>query len=261
MASSLGKLNPLRYRGYCYDEETGLYYLQSRYYSPDIGRFINVDGQFGKDILGSNLFAYCGNNPVNKIDPNGNWSIWATIGVAVGAALCIAAVTVLTCGVGTATLAGAVAVGAAKGALIGAAIGTAAGAGIGYAVTGTIEGTIEGAAIGFGAGAVVGAVVGGATGALKFGTFSSKQDLTGHFTKHGKEFGDMYTNAKEYAQGAKYTIKNGTYIGEKNAYIRFLGTEGKANYAFVGMKAGGHVSTYHVVSVAYLVKEGISLFQ
>ena len=50
MASSLGKLNPLRYRGYCYDEETGLYYLQSRYYSPDIGRFINADGQFGEDF-------------------------------------------------------------------------------------------------------------------------------------------------------------------------------------------------------------------
>jgi hypothetical protein len=60
------------------------------------------------------------NNPVNRVDPTGNWSIWATVGVVVGAAICIAAVTVLTCGVGTATLAGAVAVGAAKGALIGA---------------------------------------------------------------------------------------------------------------------------------------------
>lgn len=68
MASSLGKLNPLRYRGYCYDEETGLYYLQSRYYSPDIGRFINADGQFGEDILGSNLFAYCANCPINYSD-------------------------------------------------------------------------------------------------------------------------------------------------------------------------------------------------
>ena len=43
LAETLGKLNPLRYRGYVYDHETGLYYLQSRYYDPEIGRFINAD--------------------------------------------------------------------------------------------------------------------------------------------------------------------------------------------------------------------------
>ena len=68
------------------------------------------------------------------------------------------------------------------------------------------------------------------------------------------------TNAKDYARGAKYVIKNGTYIPEKNAYIRFLGSQGKANYAFVGMKAGGRVSTYHVRSVSKMVKDGVSIF-
>ena len=96
--------------------------------------------------LSYNLFVYCVNNPVNRTDLNGNWSGWATAGIVVGLTLCVAAVTVLTCGVGTATLAGAVAVGAAKGALIGAAVGTAAGAGFGYAVTGTLEGAATGAA-------------------------------------------------------------------------------------------------------------------
>ena len=65
--------NPLRYRGYVYDMETGLYYLQSRYYDPEIGRFINADAfvSTGQGVLGNNMFAYCGNNPVNNVDPLG----------------------------------------------------------------------------------------------------------------------------------------------------------------------------------------------
>ena len=73
MASTLGAHNPLRYRGYVYDTETGLYYLQSRYYDPEMGRFINADGyaSTGQGILGTNMFAYCGNNPVKNIDQLG----------------------------------------------------------------------------------------------------------------------------------------------------------------------------------------------
>ncbi len=65
--------NPLRYRGYVYDYETGLYYLQSRYYDPEIGRFINADAftSTGQGFVGNNMFAYCGNNPVTRKDPNG----------------------------------------------------------------------------------------------------------------------------------------------------------------------------------------------
>ena len=70
--------NPFRYRGYYYDSETGLYYLQSRYYDPEIGRFINADGELNNDIFGSNLFAYCINNPINMIDSCGNWPKWVT---------------------------------------------------------------------------------------------------------------------------------------------------------------------------------------
>lgn len=73
MASTLGLYNPLRYRGYVYDRETGLYYLQSRYYNPTWGRFINADAyaSTGQGILGYNMFAYCQNNPVNHSDPTG----------------------------------------------------------------------------------------------------------------------------------------------------------------------------------------------
>ena len=64
LADTLGQDNPFRYRGYYWDDETGLYYLQSRYYDPVVGRFINADGQLNGGLLGTNMFAYCNNNPV-----------------------------------------------------------------------------------------------------------------------------------------------------------------------------------------------------
>lgn len=66
----IGNINPLRYRGYYYDTETGFYYLQSRYYDPAIGRFISADSfaSTGQGYLGCNMFAYCGNNPVCRAD-------------------------------------------------------------------------------------------------------------------------------------------------------------------------------------------------
>ena len=77
MASSLGVHNPLRYRGYVYDTETGLYYLQSRYYNPQVGRFLNADTfvSTGQGLLGNNMFAYCRNNPVCRIDISGTADI------------------------------------------------------------------------------------------------------------------------------------------------------------------------------------------
>ncbi|WP_242944645.1 RHS repeat-associated core domain-containing protein [Pseudobutyrivibrio sp. OR37] len=63
--------NPLRYRGYYYDSETGFYYLNARYYDPKIHRFISADSQIAGvlgDINGYNLFSYCNNNPVNCQD-------------------------------------------------------------------------------------------------------------------------------------------------------------------------------------------------
>jgi RHS repeat-associated protein len=93
--NSIARLNPYRYRGYRYDEETGWYYLNSRYYNPEIGRFINADGFIGEtgDILGHNMYAYTKNNPVMMVDPSGyapEWWEWAISGALIvgGIALC-----------------------------------------------------------------------------------------------------------------------------------------------------------------------------
>ena len=66
---------PFRYRSYYYDSETGFYYLKSRYYDPQIRRFINADGYVNAngDLNGFNMFAYCSNNPVMYVDPNGEF--------------------------------------------------------------------------------------------------------------------------------------------------------------------------------------------
>ena len=76
---TLANANPLRYRGYYYDQETGFYYVSSRYYDPEIGRWINADSVIagvGGSIQGYNMFAYCFNNPVNMSDSSGHWPQW-----------------------------------------------------------------------------------------------------------------------------------------------------------------------------------------
>ena len=87
-ANSVGTLNPFRYRGYYYDTETSLYYLQTRYYDPEVGRFINADAFASTDISGvlsTNMFAYCENRPTIGSDPTGEW-VHLAIGAAVGVA-------------------------------------------------------------------------------------------------------------------------------------------------------------------------------
>ena len=83
--------SPFRYRGYWYDEETGLYYLNSRYYNPEWGRFLNADIYLNAngDIIGFNMFAYCGNDPVNYLDTSGK-SVFAIIALVVVLAGCLA---------------------------------------------------------------------------------------------------------------------------------------------------------------------------
>ena len=77
-SGDLASINPLRYRGYYYDAELEMYYLKSRYYDPEICRFISSDEfvNTGLGFVGYNMFAYCLNNPINMIDCFGQWPQW-----------------------------------------------------------------------------------------------------------------------------------------------------------------------------------------
>ena len=85
-ASTIGQLNPIRYRGYYYDTETGFYYLQSRYYDPAVRRVLSCDAESVVTLSpeqpnwNKNLFAYCDNNPIARIDTGGEF--WQVIIVA-----------------------------------------------------------------------------------------------------------------------------------------------------------------------------------
>ena len=98
-STHIANVNPLRYRGYYYDFESGLYYLRSRYYDPEIGRLINADNMIitGSDLTGLNLFAYCGNNPVNRVDPSGQFWISTIIKAALVVVAVVAAVAKVVC--------------------------------------------------------------------------------------------------------------------------------------------------------------------
>ena len=86
--NSVVSINPIRYRSYYYDSETNLYYLKSRYYDPETGRFITIDDTsyiMPDEVNGLNLYAYCADNPVMNVDPNGTFLLGLVVGLVVGA--------------------------------------------------------------------------------------------------------------------------------------------------------------------------------
>ena len=179
----IGNLNPFRYRGYYYDTETELYYLQTRYYDPEIGRFISRDAiEYAnpKTILGLNLYAYCANNPVMNVDPTGTaWWDFILTGLGVIA-------------------------GAVFGGIAGAFVGTVGGFLVGLAAGG-IPGALAGAVIGGLAGGAIGAVGGAVIGGA-----------LGHTTAN--DINLLVTGKKDRENGVYYEITNQENIKIVNSY-------------------------------------------
>ena len=177
-SGALAEVNPLRYRGYYYDSETGFYYLQSRYYDPELGRFINADSYASTDatgLLSANMFAYCENDPVNKSDPTGEWFLQAA---AIGAVTDVALY------------------------LVGCAISgeEVTWRGVGeHALTGAITGVAFG-----GASKIVGKVLSKAVGAVKAAKYTT--GTPNAVGKIGEEMSGIVKNT------TRYTVNNRTRI-------------------------------------------------
>ena len=217
LANTIGYYNPFRYRGYVYDVETGLYYVSSRYYDPKISRFINADDieYLGADgsVLSYNLLAYCMNDPVNRFDVDGNWSLpnWAKIAIGAAAIAVGVIATVATGGAAVPVL-----VASLKIAATSAAIGAVSGAGISAVnhrvSTGSWEGAGKAAVTGAIDGACDGFMWGGITAGASFTTVAAKGIKVKEIgkLKPSNKPGDGYSGVKYQAPKAngKYTTKS-----------------------------------------------------
>ena len=216
-----------------------MYYLQSRYYNPEWGRFINADCIVGEtgEHLSHNMFAYCGNDPVNNEDPNGDIAWW--VGAAVGGSILGSAGYLFETRNGGFSWSG-----LGKSAALGAISGVALG-GAGKYITKGIRALVKPMAV---------------TKLIKF----KGDEAVNHFGKHGKEvmdaLGKQSYNLKNYIDDANHIIKNGQYVPELNGYVKLIGGKGSAKYGFVGLdRATGKITTFHIKSAKYLSKYAPSL--
>ena len=185
---TMAAINPIRYRGYYFDSDSGLYYLKSRYYDPNLQRFINSDviPSTGQKFIGANMFAYCLNNPVCIGDDGGyfaNWLVGGLVGAAVGAI--------------SAVIKGE---NVAAGALQGAVSGAIAGAAVDLAVTLTVA---------TGGGALL--VAGGAVTAFLGGAVGSYAGEVAHAAVTGEKVNsDGKTLSRALTSGALNVVSMGT---------------------------------------------------
>ena len=259
---TIGEINPFRYRGYYYDTESGLYYLQSRYYDPAMGRFINADDVAfisQDEINGLNLYSYSLNNPLIYCDPSGHFVLALAIGAGIGALFggIVSGVSAYRSGKQGKDFWGAVAKGAIEGAILGAvttiggltAIGTYANATT-KALT-MIGGTIASGALSFGGGllsymtesAIIGRenntqdmfknafiMAGKGAGSFGLGAYSSSH---GFWTSLGKkEFGSTFNVMRELGKTKIESAYMATTAYVKNNYKQII-ARGYLKYLFV----------------------------
>ena len=234
---TLAAANPIRYRGYYYDAETGLYYLQSRYYDPATGRFINADSLLnGKaGTLGFNLFAYCGNNPVNNEDLKGD--LFGTI-----------------CGGIIGGLIGAIS-GAVSAAIQGKSI-------VAGAVTGGAAGALIGAACGFIADTFGTGAIALAAGAATCGTIAAVGNLANQYWNYTIEKKAQVTaksdndSVRTGSRSSQTTSCNGA--SEYNSFAEYVDKKSiiksgitAAAFGFAGVGANGLVNTAFAGALQY----------
>ena len=216
MAATVGQKNPFRYRGYYFDAESGMYYLQSRYYDPEIRRFISADDvgilTGDQSILGlHNLYEYCLDNPVGRLDENGHFSLpnWAKVVAGTAVIVGLAVATVATCGTA------AIVCGAA---LTGAIAGGGAGAVVG-AIADGVDGAASGFMIGTAAGGIAGAALAGgniASGGVKIIGTAQKTHTVLHEAASNLAAGQMAMQPGKYSTIAfDRALKTVGMIGRK----------------------------------------------
>lgn len=219
--NSIANINPFRYRGYYFDIETKLYYLISRYYDPETGRFISADGieYLDPETLGGlNLYAYCCNNPVMAVDPEGTWSWKKFWGWVATAAVAVAAVVLVVVGTAvTGGLLGTVLVGAGTGALLSMGGSIASQGGLANADPWQVAKS-----------GLIGAAIGAVSGACSYGM--------GVIGSHiGESLGMTFANATHIASGIKFGKVFGTAA---------LTAIGKLSGDIIGGIIGGTVANY-----------------
>lgn len=238
----IGNINPIRYRGYYYDEETGLYYLNSRYYDPRLRRFISPDtlsilDETMSEINGLNLYMYCKDNPVMYVDPSGNMPRWAKwliggmviLGLAVGA---------FFGGHILGVIFGAAFYGAVSNAVGGAIVG-----GIIGCITDGLSGFIDGTTNGFMWGAISGGVIGALTSGINIAFGGLK--IIGSAQKTGNAFHRFLSNV----HAGKFAMQIGRYseIG-LNSKLKTVGLTGGSRPDVVAIARVGNNKLIEVVS-------------
>ena len=232
-SSTRAYCNPFRYRGYYYDKDLDLYYLNARYYDGRTGRFISPDNQLSTtDLVGMNLYAYCGNNPANRIDPTGHaryhWAIGA--GIVIGCAVAVVitaggfvagatAVANVACGYAAATTASTI----ASGAFICSSIAYAGAAWYAWLDSRSVEefnnegnwGTVASTA----ASTVFGGVYGYGIVYTQMSRFPKQQIATGT-SRPPKSSGIPYSRYIQYDQSTGAVRSDAVYDAKGNWYSR-----------------------------------------
>ena len=252
----IGSINPFRYKGYYYDVETQLYWVSSRYYSPELCRWISPDSIEYLDpesINGLNLYCYCYNNPISYSDPSGNLPQWAEW--LIGGALVVGAIALMiaTAGVGNllaAALGGSLLATIGSGVVVGAAVGAVSGMMINAGTQLITNGTENFSWSEFGKSAWTGAVAGGIAGGLfagiQYGLSAGKiaNSVSGinkaqtRLNNVFKPLGNVKNLANASFGGANIAKTVGNVAANYNsAYSAYILAEGTYKIAYVAAKA------------------------